>query len=107
MSYAAVHYKQVLDAVVSRFSMDEDRVPDWQWLAWRSAIKRLFDQDLLISEILGAIDEAAEKRKWPDAVGFWKRVEDVCLKNRREQRRSRVDGTHSIRDILERKHLVV
>jgi hypothetical protein len=83
--YPQAYYNVILNCIVEEFNLDVRKIPDWQWGAWRAAIKRLFDQDVFIKEITHAIPEAGEKKKWPGSTAYFKRLEDVVLKNRRER----------------------
>jgi hypothetical protein len=73
-----------------------------EWIAWRVQLKRMFDLEISIAEILSAIDEATDKKKWPGGTAFWHRVCDVVLKNRHEARPTvkTDDGPSSMHDIL-------
>lgn len=80
---------------------------DWPvWgIVWRKQIKELFfDQDILISEMITGMDEACEKGKWPIGKIFFHRLQDVCLKNRREhQPIIQVDrGMESIKNLIKK-----
>ena len=86
--YEQTHYNEVLQAVVDEFSLDVSKIPQVQWTAWRVAIKRLFDQNILISEIISAIPEAGKKMQWPQNVTFWKRIEDVVYLNRKHREKT-------------------
>lgn len=101
--YKQAHYIQVLDAVTKEYKLRS--LPDWQWIAWRVSIKRLFDQGISIREILAAIPEAGEKRKWPGDAKFWKRVEDIVYLHRKNTERIvTVDsGMSGLRDLLTSK----
>lgn len=104
MSYPATYYKQVIDAVLQTFDIPVQHVPAWQFIAWRVAIKRMFDNGILIAEMLQALREAGAKRQWPRGVALFHRLEDVVLKNRREQRPTvQVESAFtSIGDVLQR-----
>lgn len=86
MSYRAEHYNVILKVVQERFQIANDDLPPDIWIAWRVSLKRMFDEGILIAEILAAIPEAGRRLRWPGRTAFWKRVRDVVLKNRRETR---------------------
>lgn len=100
--YRREHYNEVLDAVVNAFSLDPDRIPNVQWMAWRVAIKRLFDQGILIKEIVAAIPQASKKLDWPSNTAFFHRIEDIVYLNRKHQEKIvRVDtGPSGLSDLL-------
>lgn len=85
MSYPTSCYNQVLNHLTERFNLKD--VAPGQWIIWRHHIKTLFDQDILIKEILAAVDEAAEKGKWPQGTGFFSRVRDIVLVHRKQTER--------------------
>jgi hypothetical protein len=103
--YRQQHYNTVIGAIQQEFGIKNTDLPGHIWIAWRVAIKRMFDDGLLIKEIVAAIPEAAEKRRWPDGTSFMRRLHDVALKNRREAWTARRDGMHGLGDILQHKHL--
>lgn len=100
--YRREHYNVVLDAIIKQFGINQATVPDWQWTAWRVSIKRLFDNGYLIKEIVGAIEQAGEKRKWPIDRKLFTRIEDVILLRRREiEPITKIDtGPQSLRNLL-------
>src|SRR5690349_11021030 len=103
MSYAPAHYNAVFDAMRKEFGESWFQGIDWpKWgVIWRSQIKRMFfDEDILIREMIAGLDEAAGKRRWPIGTGFFHRLQDVCLKNRREARSTRQDGVQRLSDLL-------
>jgi len=64
------------------------QVQRWQWPMWRRHINTmLFDEDIIASEAIAVIPNAVEKGKWPHGTGFFARVRDLCLVNRRERQR--------------------
>lgn len=85
MSYPAACYNQIFEEVKRRFGMTNASLTNDEWIGWRVQVKKMFDNNVSVAEILGALDEAAEKRHWPGGTAFWHRVYDVVLKNRREQ----------------------
>lgn len=109
MSYSPEHYNAVFEAMRRVFGEEWYASVDWQrWgVIWRARIKRdFFDEGILIREMVAGLEEAAGKGRWPLGTSFFARLHDVCLKNRREQRPSRVDGMHGVGDIMQRKHFV-
>lgn len=83
--YKAEYYNQILQALVDQFSLDTSKIPNVQWVAWRVAIKRLFDQNILIDEIISAIPQASKKMDWPTNTAFFHRIEDIVYLNRKKQ----------------------
>lgn len=79
------HYNQILQAIVDQFNIDPKNVPQVQWIAWRSAIKRLFLQGILIQEIIDAIPGASKRLDWPTNTSFFHRIEDIVYLNRRKK----------------------
>jgi hypothetical protein len=65
MSYQAIHYTMVFEAFRTHWgdAWYSSVNPD-QWNIWRRQIKALFDEGILIKEIIAAIPEASEPRKW-------------------------------------------
>jgi hypothetical protein len=98
--YKREHYDAVLQAVQGRFDIKSGDLSPSIWIAWRVAIKRMFDEGILIREIIQAIPEAGERRHWPGGTAFWHRVKDVVLKNRRESTTIRITGMQSSSEIL-------
>lgn len=89
MSFAREHYNAVFEEMKRLFGDDWYNSVDWPtWgVVWRSQIKhRFFEQGILIREMYAAMPEACEKGKWPQGKSFFERLENVCLKNRRESR---------------------
>ena len=82
-------YLEIENAFLTKFGLQKEQISGWQWTAGRSAIKRMFLQDLTIKEIIDAMDEAHNKRNWQLGTGVWRRIEDVALKNRIERNRRR------------------
>jgi len=83
--YKREWYNTVLNAIIEHYDLNAKNIPEWQYAAWRSSIKRFFDSGYLIREIVGAIDEAGNKKQWPGGRYLFTRLEDVILKNRRER----------------------
>jgi hypothetical protein len=83
--YSQEHYNEVLNAIVKEFHLDVPKIPGVQWVAWRVAIKRLFDQDILIREIIEAIPQASKKMDWPQNTAFFHRIEDIVYLNRKRK----------------------
>lgn len=100
--YKQEHYNEVLQSVIDQFSLDVTRIPQVQWVAWRVAIKRLFDQNILISEIVSAIPGASKKMDWPSNTAFFHRIEDIVYLNRKHKEQVvKVDtGLTGLRDLL-------
>jgi len=87
--YQAKHYIQIFEAMRKAFGDDWYMDVEWPiWgVVWRKQIKEMFfDQNISIQEMIAGLDEAAGKRAWPNGTSFFRRLEDVCLKNRREAR---------------------
>lgn len=62
-------------------------VPSFQWVIWRRHIKQqLFDNDIIAVEAIAVIGEV-DKRHWPHGTGFFARVRDLCLVQRKEKQR--------------------
>jgi len=104
MSYLAAHYNAVFEAMRREFgdAWYESVNPMW-WNVWRRQIKeRFFDEGILIREMVAALPEASVKMRWPMGTAFFQRLEDVCLKNRREARTTTRDGMKPIADLLPR-----
>jgi hypothetical protein len=112
--YKAEYYDEIFEAVYSKFKIVPKNIPRWQWLSWHKQVKDMFDGGILIKEILEAIDEASEKKKWPLDTSFWHRVKDVVLVHRRmgvnPVLRGKANGTtatesnmQSIKSILNKK----
>ena len=103
MSYKPEHYNAVFTAMRHQFGEEWFKAvnPFW-WNIWRRQIKeRFFDQGILIREMTAGLDEAAQKMKWPSGKAFFHRLEDVCLKNRRESRAPRTGGLSSLKDLVQ------
>ena len=81
--YKQEYYNQILQAITTQFSLDVSKIPQVQWTAWRVAIKRLFDQNILIDEIISAIPQASKKMDWPSNTAFFHRIEDIVYLNRK------------------------
>lgn len=100
--YKKEYYNKILQAIVDTFSLDTTKIPNVQWVAWRVAIKRLFDQGILIDEIISAIPQASKKMDWPSNTAFFHRIEDIVYLNRKHTEKVvKVDtGIQSIKDLL-------
>lgn len=102
-SYPQEAYTRILKYLQQKFKIDTYSLPGHVWIAWRKSIKKLFEQNFTVDEVLGAVEEACNKKLWPSNTAFWHRVEDVCLKNRHEVRPTiRRDGLEGIRGVLDR-----
>jgi len=90
-------YDQVIKEFEDRvgFSVSPEQQP-----AVRSAIHKMFLDDFTINEITGKFEPAFDKKKWPQGTGFWKRVHQLLLEERRHAWVSKEDGTKSLKDIL-------
>ena len=102
--YKGIYYDEIFAEVYKKFKISPVSIPRSQWVAWHSQVKKMFDKGILIKEIISALDEAAEKGKWPIGTGFWKRVEDIVLLHRKELKKYiREDSTmESIKDIFKK-----
>lgn len=98
--YQPAHYNTVLDAVVREYNLNPNTVSPQQWIIWRKQIKNLFDKNILIAEILQALDGASNKKQWPLGTALFHRIEDVVLLTRRESRNTKTDGMYSLKDLL-------
>lgn len=75
------------------------------FLIWKNHIKGLFLKNILISEIKSAIREAGNKKIFPQSTGFFKRIELIVLKNRREEQMRptfKNDQPQSMKDLMSR-----
>lgn len=102
--YKAAYYDEIFREVYKRFGIEIKDAPRHIWVAWHTQVKRMFDKGILIKEIVAAIPEAGEKRKWPIDTGFWKRVEDIVYLHRKEEKKTvKVDtGMTSLKDLLKK-----
>lgn len=108
MSFDPKHYNMVFEEMKRLFGQQWYDSVDWPtWgVVWRSQIKhRFFEQDILIREMVAAMPEACEKGKWPQGKSFFERLENVCLKNRREARPTIIPdrGMQPAADILKNR----
>lgn len=104
MSYKKEHYQQVFQAISERYSIEYP--PYGFYPAAMSLVKRMFDDDLTIQNIVAALPEAQEKRKWPVGTGFLKRLHQVALKNRREYNPFKIyDGVKSLGSLLAKRNV--
>lgn len=86
VTYPAEAYNIVLKKVQTLFKLDNGSLTREMWIRWRSQIKQLFNDGLLVDEILAALEEAAENKKnWPTGTAFWWRVRDVALLKKRDR----------------------
>ena len=95
------HYNEVIWNVGQAFGIK--KISKELFLIWKNHIKLLFLKNILISEIKSAIREAAEKKIFPQSMGFFKRIELIVLKNRRENQirpTFRNDQMESTRDLF-------
>lgn len=73
--------------------------------AWQRQIKHLFfDKDITAAEVISCLEEASGKKRWPMGTGFFKRVDDVLWKNRRERPTNTYEnkGPESVSTLLDR-----
>jgi len=104
MSYKQEYYNQIFKVIQEKYHIENEDLPDNIWIAWRVAIKSMFDEGILIKEILSALPEAEEKKHWPFDTSFWHRVNDIVLKNRREIKPTfKENKTESIKDLLQKR----
>jgi hypothetical protein len=103
MSYKQEHYNEIFKHIQEKYSLSNEDIPKHIWIAWRVSIKRMFDEGILISEIIGALPEAEMKGHWPHGTAFWHRVKDVVLKNRHYARKAvKVDeGMQSLASLMQ------
>lgn len=61
----------------------------------------LFDNDIIASEAIAVIPDM-DKRQWPAGTGFFSRVRDLCLLQRKQREKMlKVDtGPSSLADLL-------
>lgn len=83
-------YNRIINQLLLWFELERGSVPPERYRMWRKQIKRLFIAGFTVEEILGAFEEASQKKNWPrgrkNPPGFFTRVRDIVLKNRRYTR---------------------
>lgn len=101
--YRREHYNDIFNSMKDVFG-DEwyAKVKPEQWVIWRKHLKGLFNEGILIREIQSVIGEA-DKKKWPQGTGFFARVRDLCLLQRKPEPTIRRDGMKSLREIYDHR----
>lgn len=85
--YKKEWFDNIINEICRQFSIEQKLIPNVQQRSWRVAIKRLFDQNILIDEIISAIPQASKKMYWPTNTAFFHRIEDVVYLNRKKRER--------------------
>ena len=82
MAFPAIAYKMVFAAIRKHYEIFYPP-PGFYRPAMR-AVKRIFDDNFTVDQIVAALDEAKQRRRWPTGTSFWRRVHDILLVHRRE-----------------------
>ena len=98
MGYKSVYFNDIIHAIEKKFG---STAPRWLQAPWRVQIAKMFDDEISIKEIIAALDEAMDKKKWPMNTGLMKRVKDIVYLHRKETKSVKVDsGMQSLKDLL-------
>lgn len=101
MGYKSEYFNTVIQSIEKKYGAP---APRWLQAPWRVQIAKLFDDGILISEIIAALDEAMDAKKWPMNTGLMKRVKDIVYLHRKEEKKTvKVDsGMQSLKDLLKK-----
>ncbi len=102
MTFPNEYYKDILDRII-------EKVPtasNFQIVAWKSQIKKLFMEGFLIKEILSALPIAFQRSKWNQPL--FKRIKQLILEQRRDAEhkpRFKENKVESLSDIFQHYQL--
>ena len=70
---------------------------------WMALVKAIWMDGFTIRDILSAMPDAADKKRWPSKTKFFRRVHDTLLLRRRESNSYVSEGLQSLSAILAKK----